>query len=68
MKVRTFLWSETTDNTVEFFHNSRLIRWTPQKEKLQNIQTWPGIEPRSLAQLSATVTITLECFCACVDL
>ena len=25
-------------------------------------ETWPGIEHRPLAKLSATLTITLECF------
>ena len=39
---------------IEFFNNSRLIT--------NSSQTLPGIESRLLAQLSATLTITLECF------
>ena len=46
----------------EFFHNSCLIRWILQNKIYKKLQIWPGIEPRLLAYLSGTLTITLECF------
>ena len=51
---------------IEFFHNSRLMRWILQNKIYKNSESWPGIEPRSLAYLSATLIFTLEyflCFC-----
>ena len=49
-----------------FSHISRLIRWFQQNKIHKNWETWPGIEPRSLAQLSTTLIIMLECYpCLC---
>ena len=50
----------------EFFHNSRLIRWIQQNKIYQKSETWPGMEPRSLAYQSGTLTITPNYFlCLC---
>ena len=48
-------------DTFEFFHNSRRIRWIQQNKIYQKSETWPGMEPRSLAYQSGTLTTTPEC-------
>ena len=40
--------------------------WIQQNKIYKKLLTWPVIEPRSLAQLSGTLTITRQCFlCLC---
>ena len=46
----------------EFLHNSHLIRQIKQKKFRIKLETRPGIEPRSIAEQSGTLTITPNCF------
>ena len=45
---------------IRVFHNSCLIRQIQQNKIYKNSETWPRIEPGSLAQQSGRLTITLE--------
>ena len=52
-----------TVTAIKFFRNSHLIRRIQQKRNLEKkLETSAGIEPRSLAQQSGTLTITPNCF------